>query len=137
MSGRTALFAGSMPPYDPTSTNPRSSLSAPTEAHLLGADFMGRDMFSRIVHGARISLAVGLGSTLLACSIGVAIGLMSGFPLGCVYLVTHRIIALLQALPLLVQVLLMAASPRPFLAHTLLSPPAPVIPPLPSALLCS
>src|SRR3546814_10126933 len=105
----TALFAGSIAPYDPTSTNPRSSLSAPTEAHLLGADFMGRDMFSRIVHGARISLAVGLGSTLLGCSIGVAIGLMSGFLLGWVDLVTQRIIDIMQALPLLVIALLMAA----------------------------
>src|SRR3546814_17003683 len=109
----TALFAGSIAPYDPTSTNPRSSLSAPTEAHLLGADFMGRDMFSRIVHGARISLAVGLGSTLLGCPIGVAIGLMSGFLLGWADLVTQRIIDIMQALPMLVIERMMAESTGP------------------------
>src|SRR3546814_20269858 len=97
----TALFAGSIAPYDPTSTNPRSSLSAPTEAHLLGADFMGRDMFSRIVHGARISLAVGLGSTLLDGSSGVATGLMSAFLLGAGGLVTLRINKHMRAMRLL------------------------------------
>ena len=54
----TALFADQITSYDPTSTNPRVSLARPGEQHMLGADFMGRDVFARIVYGARISLAV-------------------------------------------------------------------------------
>ena len=58
-------------PHDPTSTNARASLAAPGGTYWLGADFMGRDMFSRIVYGARISLAVGVGATLLGGILGV------------------------------------------------------------------
>src|SRR3954469_10083122 len=62
-----ALFAGWITAFDPTATNPRSSLAQPGGLHWLGADFMGRDMWSRIVYGARISLAVALGSMSLGC----------------------------------------------------------------------
>ena len=51
----TAIFAPYLTGFDPTTTNPKSSLANPGAAHLLGADFMGRDMWSRIVYGARIS----------------------------------------------------------------------------------
>jgi peptide/nickel transport system permease protein len=73
-----ALFAPWITQFDPTATNPRVSLAYPSGAHILGADFMGRDMWSRIVYGARISLAVGIGSTTLGCLFGVTIGLTSG-----------------------------------------------------------
>src|SRR5262245_30935629 len=74
-----AVFADAITLFDPTATNPRASLARPGPVHWLGADFMGRDMFSRIVYGARISLAVGLGATALGCLVGVSIGLMSGY----------------------------------------------------------
>ena len=70
-----AIFAPWITQFDPTVTNPRMSLAYPGGAHPLGADFMGRDMWSRVVYGARISLAVGLGSTGLGCVFGVTIGL--------------------------------------------------------------
>jgi len=73
----TALLAGTIAPFDPTATDAPASLARPGGVHLLGADFMGRDVFSRIVHGARISLAVGLCATALGCLIGVAIGVYS------------------------------------------------------------
>src|SRR2546421_7289374 len=57
-----ALFAPWITQFDPTLTNPRVSLAPPGGSHPLGADFMGRDTWSRIVYGARISLAVGVGS---------------------------------------------------------------------------
>ena len=74
-----AIFAPWITHFEPTLTNPRVSLAAPGGAHPLGADFMGRDMWSRIVYGARISLAVGIGSTGLGCLFGVTIGLISGY----------------------------------------------------------
>ena len=74
----TALFADVIAPFDPTSRpTPASRWRRPGGEHWLGADFMGRDVFSRIVYGARISLAVGVGATALGCLIGVTIGLMS------------------------------------------------------------
>src|SRR6476620_11322829 len=66
-----AIFAPWITQFDPTLTNSRVSLAAPGGAHPFGADFMGRDMWSGVVYGARISLAVGLGSTGLGCLFGV------------------------------------------------------------------
>lgn len=117
----TAVFADYIAPYDPTATNSRASLATPSLAYWLGADFMGRDMFSRIVHGARISLTVGLGATLLGGILGVAIGLMSGYIGGWVDLVTQRVMDILQALPLLVLALVMAASLGPSIENTIIA----------------
>ena len=59
-------------PFDPTVDQRRAPRSPSPAARIwLGADFMGRDMYSRIVYGARISLAVGIGATALGCLIGV------------------------------------------------------------------
>lgn len=123
-----AIFAPWLATHDPLSTDPSASLAPPGPAHWLGADFMGRDMYSRIIYGARISLAVGLASTLLGGLIGVALGLMSGFLLGWVDLVTQRLIDIMQALPLLVMALVMAASLGPSLENTIIAISIPVIP---------
>src|SRR5580698_7354179 len=74
-----AMFADLITSVSPDSTNAAISLLRPGAGHPLGADFMGRDIYSRIVFGARISLGVGLGSTLLGSALGVAIGLTSGY----------------------------------------------------------
>jgi peptide/nickel transport system permease protein len=123
-----AIFADWIAPFDPLTTNPRLSLQAPDAAHLLGSDMMGRDVYSRIIHGARISLAVGIGSTLLGGLIGVAIGLLSGYLLGWVDLVTQRIIDIMQALPLLVMALVMAAALGPSLENTIIAISIPLVP---------
>ena len=123
-----ATFAPWITEFDPTSTNARASLAAPGEAHLLGTDFMGRDMWSRIVYGARISLAVGIGSTVLGCLIGVFVGLLSGYFGGWLDLIVQRIIDIMQALPLLVMALIMAASLGPSLTNTIIAISIPLIP---------
>jgi peptide/nickel transport system permease protein len=123
-----AIFADWIVAFDPLSTNASISLAAPSAQHLLGADFMGRDMFSRIVYGARISLAVGIGSTTLGCVLGVALGLASGYIGGWVDLVSQRIVDILQALPLLVLALVMAAALGPSLQNTIIAIAIPLIP---------
>lgn len=124
----TAVFANVIAPMDPTATNAKFSLAKPGSLYLLGADFMGRDMFSRIVHGARISLAVGAGATLLGGVLGVSIGLMSGYIGGWFDLATQRVMDIMQSLPLLVMALVMAASLGPSLENTIIAIAIPLVP---------
>ena len=111
----TAIFANYIAPFDPTTTDPKASLARPNSTFWLGADFMGRDMFSRIVYGARISLAVGAGATMIGGLFGISIGLMSGYLGGTFDLLTQRLLDIMQSLPLLLMALMMAASLGPSL----------------------
>jgi peptide/nickel transport system permease protein len=124
----TAVFAHALTSFDPTATNPRVSLAPPGGEHVLGADFMGRDVFSRIVYGARISLAVGLGATSLGCVLGMFIGLLSGYFGGLTDLLVQRLIDVMQSLPLLVMALVMAASLGPSLTNTIIAIAIPLVP---------
>jgi peptide/nickel transport system permease protein len=123
-----ALFAGWITAFDPTTTNARASLARPGGAHWLGADFMGRDMWSRIVYGARISLTVGVGSMSLGCLIGVTVGLLSGYFGGWLDLIVQRFMDMLQSLPLLVMALVMAASLGPSMTNTIIAISIPLVP---------
>ena len=124
----TAVFADDIATFDPLSTNARASLAPPGGVHPLGADFMGRDVLARIIYGARISLAVGVGATLLGCLIGTAVGLMSGFFGGWVDLTVQRLMDIMQSLPLLVLALVMAASLGPSLTNTIVAIAIPLVP---------
>lgn len=123
-----AVFADLIAGQDPLTTNPAMSLAMPSGTHWFGADAMGRDMWSRIVYGARVSLAVGVGSTLLGAVFGVSIGLLSGYLGGWVDLVVQRVMDVLQALPLLVMALVIAAALGPSLQNTIISIALPLIP---------
>jgi peptide/nickel transport system permease protein len=123
-----AIFADQIAPYDPLQTAADSSLAEPGTVHPLGADVMGRDVYSRIIHGARISLAVGIASTLLGGGLGVIIGLLSGYLLGWFDLIMQRVMDIMQALPLLVMALVMAASLGPSLENTIIAISIPLIP---------
>jgi peptide/nickel transport system permease protein len=124
----TAVFANFIAPFDPTSTDAKASLARPGSVFWLGADFMGRDMFSRIVYGARISLAVGMGATLMGGILGVSIGLMSGYLGGAFDLLTQRLLDVMQSLPLLVMALVMAAALGPSLENTIIAIAIPLVP---------
>ena len=123
-----AVFADFVAPYDPTTTSAKLSLSPPGSDMLFGGDMMGRDVLSRIIHGARISLAVGIGSTILGGVIGTIIGLMCGYWMGLFDLLIQRIIDMMQALPLLVMALVMAASLGPSLENTIIAISIPLVP---------
>ena len=123
-----AVFADLVAPYDPTTTSAKMSLSPPGSDMLFGGDMMGRDVLSRIIHGARISLAVGIGSTILGGVIGTIIGLMCGYWMGLFDLLIQRIIDMMQALPLLVMALVMAASLGPSLENTIIAISIPLVP---------
>jgi peptide/nickel transport system permease protein len=123
-----AVFAGWITAFDPTATNAHASLARPGGAHPLGADFMGRDLWSRIVFGARISLAVGIGSTTLGCLFGVCFGLLSGYFGGWLDLVAQRFMDMLQALPLLVMALVMSAALGPSIENVIIAISIPLVP---------
>jgi peptide/nickel transport system permease protein len=124
----TAVFADFITTSDPFTTNARTSLAPPGGQHVLGADFMGRDVLARIVYGARISLAVAVGATVLGCLIGVLIGLLSGFFGGWFDLIVQRLMDIMQSLPLLVMALVMAASLGPSLPNTIIAIAIPLVP---------
>lgn len=123
-----AVFAEFIATHDPLTTNASVSLAVPGAQNWLGADFMGRDVYSRIVYGARISLIVGGASTVLGCLLGVIIGLLSGYFLGWVDLVIQRFVDIMQALPLLVMALVMAAALGPSLENTIIAISIPLVP---------
>src|SRR5439155_15288996 len=74
--------------------------ATPSGAYPLGTDQLGRDMLSRIVHGSRISLAVGVASVLLALFVGVPFGLIAGFYGGRIDTVIMRVMDLILAFPI-------------------------------------
>jgi peptide/nickel transport system permease protein len=123
-----AAFAPWLTVYDPLSTHAAASLAKPGMAHWLGCDFMGRDVYSRIMYGARISLMVSIGSMLLGSGIGVTVGLLSGYLLGWFDLITQRILEMMQALPLLVMAIIMAAALGPSLPNTIVAIAIPLVP---------
>jgi peptide/nickel transport system permease protein len=124
----TALFADVIARIDPLSVDAAHALARPSGLYWMGTDSFGRDVFSRIVHGARISLAVGIGSTALGASIGVIVGLTSGYLAGWVDLVFQRVTDILQALPLLVLALVMTTALGPSLPNVILAIAIPLIP---------
>jgi peptide/nickel transport system permease protein len=123
-----AIFADLICRYSPLTVDSAHALAAPSAQHWMGTDSFGRDVWARIVHGARISLAVGIGSTTLGGIIGVIVGLTSGYLSGWVDLVFQRVTDIFQALPLLVLALVMTAALGPSLPNVIIAIAIPLIP---------
>ncbi len=123
-----ALGADVLATHDPTRTDAAQTLAAPGIGHWLGTDHLGRDIWSRIVFGARVSLAVGLASTLLSGIVGGLIGLVSGYAGGRTDLLVQRLMDIMQGLPLLVLALVVAAALGPSIPNVVLAITVPIIP---------
>jgi len=109
-----AVFQGRKPepllaPYNPVKQDTRNRLAAPSDEHVMGLDSYGRDTWSRIVYGARVSLLVGIGSVLLGGSLGTLMGLVAGYMGGKVENVLMRIVDVLMAFPSLIMGLMVLA----------------------------
>lgn len=74
-----AVFADLLTSYDPSRISPRDRFQAPSLDHLVGTDHLGRDLFSRVLHGGRIALSVALFATATSLAIGVVLGLVAGY----------------------------------------------------------
>ncbi len=123
-----AVFADVLATHDPIATDAAHTLAPPSAAHWLGSDHLGRDIYSRIVHGARISLAVGLASMMLGSVLGGILGLLSGYAGGTTDLTVQRLLDILQGLPLLVLALVMAAALGPSIPNVVVAISIPIVP---------
>jgi peptide/nickel transport system permease protein len=94
-----ALFAPWISPYDPGAQDLDAGLSGPSPAHWLGRDRLGRDILSRVIHGARISVAAGFGTVALSLSLGALAGSIAGFRGGRADRLFTRTADILQAFP--------------------------------------
>lgn len=94
-----AIFAPLAAPYDPYAQTLTARLQAPGGAHILGTDELGRDVFSRIIYGARVSLLVGLVPTIISMAVGTVLGLCAGFYGGKVDFAIMRLADVMLAFP--------------------------------------
>lgn len=94
-----ALFPSVLATHDPLALDMMYRLQGPSAEHLLGTDELGRDLWSRIVYGARVSMSVGLGSATLAMLIGVPLGLVAGFKGGILDSIIMRIMDAFMSFP--------------------------------------
>ena len=102
-----AVLAPAIAPYDPVRVDPGAVLASPGPAHWLGTDDIGRDLFSRILHGARTSLTLALAAVLVSSLLGSAVALASGYWGGPVDMVLMRIMDGFLAFPGLILALAM------------------------------
>jgi peptide/nickel transport system permease protein len=116
-----AAFAGGVAPFDPTVTDWGAVRQAPSFAHLFGTDEIGRDVLSRVIHGARASLLAGVISVALALGLGIPVGLVSGYAGGFVDGLLMRLTDAMLAVPFLILAIALAAFLGPSLGNAMIA----------------
>ncbi len=124
-----AILAPWIAPYDPLDQNILFRLRPPSEAHWMGTDFFGRDILSRILYGARISLVIGLVAIATAMVIGTAIGLIAGYYGGRVDIIVMQTMDVLLAFPSLILGLIVVAMLGPSITNLIIAIALTAIPP--------
>lgn len=105
-----AISAPMLAPYDPSATDVSALLEPPlSDGHLLGTDQLGRDVFSRVVYGARVDLAMGLIGVITPFLLGILLGVVAGYAGGRVDTALMRLVDVMLAFPFLVMVLAVVA----------------------------
>jgi peptide/nickel transport system permease protein len=116
-----ALFAPFVAPYDPIATSWTLVRKAPSAQHWFGTDDLGRDVLSRVMYGARASLMAGAISVGIALSIGVPLGLLSGYRGGFIDALISRITDAMLACPFLILAIALAAFLGPSLSDAMIA----------------
>lgn len=116
-----ALLAPLVAPYDPYAINVKDRLLPPGLPHLFGTDDLGRDLFSRVVYGARTTIQTGIVVVAIAASLGSLIGLISGYYGGKVDLLIMRLIDVMLAFPYILLALAIVATLGPSLQNALIA----------------
>ncbi len=117
----SAIFAPLLTPYSPTQRDYRTRLQAPSAQHLLGTDYLGRDLLTRIIYGARVSLQVGLISVGIALIVGVVLGSLAGYFGGTLDLLIMRGIDIMLAFPSILLAIAIMAILGPSLSNAMLA----------------
>lgn len=120
-----ALFAPLVAPYSPNSQNLLARLKPPgTEVrgvlYLLGTDEVGRDLLSRLIHGARVSLIVALLSVLVSTTLGTALGMIAGFYRGAVEVIIMRLVDIVLSIPAILLAIITIAVLGPGLQNVII-----------------
>jgi peptide/nickel transport system permease protein len=108
-----ALLAPVLAPYDPRATNTQVRLQGPSAQHWMGTDQLGRDIYSRVLYAARVSIPAPLVAVMIGAVLGITLGVMSGFFGGVLDMVLGRIVDAQIAFPELILLLLIANTFRP------------------------
>jgi peptide/nickel transport system permease protein len=116
-----AVFADLIAPYPPLRVDLRAKFRPPGAAHPFGTDDLGRDMLSRVIHGTRVSLTAGVVVVLIAGSIGVAVGTVSGYVEGLADEVIMRLGDMFLAFPTLVLGMAVVAALGPGLTNAMIA----------------
>ena len=116
-----AIFAPVLAPYDPLKTDVIQRLKAPSGAHLLGTDDLGRDILSRIIYGSRISIQVGVISVSLALVLGVTLGVLAGYYGGWIDNLVMRLIDIMLAFPSILLAIVIMAMLGPQLSNAMIA----------------
>ncbi len=95
----SAIFATRIAPYDPFEINLPGKHQPPSKIHLFGTDELGRDILSRCIWGARVSLTIGIIASVITITIGITIGLVSGYYGGWIDIMLMRIVDVILAMP--------------------------------------
>jgi len=105
-----AIFADVIAPYDYTEQFPSENFQTPNSTHLMGTDNFGRDVFSRVLHGAQVSLKIGFTSVIISTVIGVIIGAFAGYYEGIFDAIIMRVMDTILSIPQLVLAIALAAA---------------------------
>ena len=124
----TAIFAGTIAPYDPYEINQRLQFNSPSLEHWFGTDEFGRDLFTRIVYGARVALFIGLTAAFVGATGGAILGVTSAYLGGKVDLFLQRLIDVMLAFPLLILALAIVTVLGRSLPNVVLAIAIPIIP---------
>ena len=116
-----AIFAPLIAPYDPLQQNLLDKFAPPSREHLLGQDELGRDILSRIIYGARISLTAGLASVAIATGVGTIIGVVSGYFGRLPDSVLMRLMDVLLAFPSILLAIVIVSVLGPSLTNAMLA----------------
>jgi peptide/nickel transport system permease protein len=103
----TAIFAPLLAPHDPYEQNLADRLLNPSSKYLLGTDYVGRDLMSRMIYGTRTALMVGIIATGIAATFGSILGTLAGFFGGWIHAVIMRFVDALMSIPLIIVALLL------------------------------
>jgi peptide/nickel transport system permease protein len=123
-----AAAAGALAPFDPYGADYALQFARPSMEHWFGTDEFGRDILSRIMHGARIALFVGFTASFLGCTIGALLGVTSAYLGGRIELLLERFVDMLLAFPQLILALAIASILGPAVQNVVIAIAIPIIP---------